>query len=125
MSMISKNVELLLESKRAKVSKLTQGLDEKAFQKISKSLQLLNDVLLDSPGLGFRKGYLTLADFLIFNELIGLSLTGQSLFLYPRVREYLNYISCIGSSILIQVNKPIEKLCQRERLPYYLNIPKL
>jgi len=43
---------------------------------------------------------------------------------YPRVTEWVRELAGNNASLL-KANKPIEALCQKNNVPYFINTPKL
>ena len=52
---------------------------------------------------------LTLADFLVFNEVVSLSMIGNNLEKYPKVRKYMDAVSN-KNAIFVEINKPVEAI---------------
>ena len=56
---------------------------------------------------------LTLADFLVFNEVVSLSMVGNNLEKYTKVKKYMDAVSN-KNAIFIEINKPVEAVAAKK-----------
>ena len=67
---------------------------------------------------------LTLADFLVFNEVVSLSMIGNNLEKYPKVRKYMDAVSN-RNPVFVEINKPVEAIASKKNHQYMLSTAKL
>lgn len=93
-------------------------------KEIHKALKNLNKHYLDKEALHHGTPGLSMCDVLIFNEVMSLAPLGHDMSKYPKILDWINKLAS-SNPCLIKANRPIEKLCLENKVPYFLSIPKL
>ena len=93
-------------------------------KQIHKNLKVLNNVFLDKAALHYGEEGLSMADILIFNEVLALAPLGHDMSKYPKILDWVRQLAGANPA-LIKANKPIEKLCIQNQVPYWIQTAKL